>query len=74
MKIHHIGFVVKSINKYKKAMPYNKSLKKVYDKIQMANLELIEIQKNLHENGTGNVILKISKSEDAIQDKCTTAK
>ncbi len=41
MKIHHIGFVVKDIEKYKRNLVVDEVIKRVYDPIQEANLELI---------------------------------
>ena len=42
MKIHHIGYVVKNIEKYKKNLVIEKILKEVYDKSQNAKLVLIK--------------------------------
>jgi len=44
MKIHHIGYVVKSIEKYKKNLIIDEVLKEVYDETQKANLVLIKAQ------------------------------
>ncbi len=44
MKIHHIGYVVRSIEKYKKNLIINKIVKEIYDETQKANLVLIEAQ------------------------------
>ena len=41
MKIHHIGYVVKSIETYKKNLFIEKIVKEVYDKTQKAQLVLI---------------------------------
>ena len=43
MKIHHIGYVVKSIEKYKKNLIIDEVLKEVYDETQKANLVLIKL-------------------------------
>jgi len=42
MKIHHIGYVVKNIEKYKKNLVIDKIVKEVYDEIQQAKLSLIK--------------------------------
>jgi methylmalonyl-CoA/ethylmalonyl-CoA epimerase len=42
MKIHHIGYVVKDIEKYKKNLVVGNILKEVYDDTQNAKLVLIE--------------------------------
>lgn len=44
MKIHHIGYVVRSIEKYKKNLIIDEVLKEVYDETQKANLTLIKAQ------------------------------
>ena len=44
MKIHHIGYVVKNIEKYKKNLIIEETVKKVYDETQKANLVLIKTQ------------------------------
>jgi hypothetical protein len=44
MKIHHIGYVVKNIDEYKKNLIVNKVIKRVYDKTQKAELILIETE------------------------------
>jgi methylmalonyl-CoA/ethylmalonyl-CoA epimerase len=42
MKIHHIGYVVKDIKKYKKNLVIDNILKEVYDDTQNAKLVLIK--------------------------------
>jgi len=42
MKIHHVGIVVKNIDKYLNNMPFKIVLNDVYDEIQKARLVLIE--------------------------------
>jgi len=42
MRIHHIGYVVKNIEKYKKNLVIDKILKEVYDDTQNAKLALIK--------------------------------
>ena len=44
MKIHHIGYVVKSIEKYKKNLIIDEVVKEIYDETQKANLALIKAQ------------------------------
>ena len=44
MKIHHIGYVVKSIEEYKRNLIIDKIEKEVYDETQKANLALIKAQ------------------------------
>jgi methylmalonyl-CoA/ethylmalonyl-CoA epimerase len=42
VKIHHIGYVVESIEKYKKNLVIHQSINSLYDSIQKAKLELIK--------------------------------
>jgi len=44
MKIHHIGYVVKSIEKYKKNLIIDEVVKEIYDETQKAYLVLIKAQ------------------------------
>ncbi len=44
MKIHHIGYVVKNIEKYKKNLVIDEVIKEVHDETQKANLALIKAQ------------------------------
>ncbi len=55
MKIHHIGYVVKNIDKYKQNLIIKKSIKKVYDKIQKAELELIQAD---------NILIELIEPQD----------
>lgn len=57
MKIHHIGFVVKDIEKYRKNLVVDEVIKRVYDPIQKANLELI--------NSEGSYIELIEPTEES---------
>ena len=43
MKIHHVGYVVKSIEKYKKNLIIEEIVKELYDETQKANLALIQL-------------------------------
>ena len=42
MRIHHIGYVVKSIEKYKKSLIDTEVVKALYDETQKANLALLK--------------------------------
>jgi len=42
MRIHHIGYVVKNIEKYKKNLVIDETVKEVYDDIQKAKLILLK--------------------------------
>ncbi len=42
MKLHHLGFVVASIEEYEKKMLYESKLKTVIDEVQQAKLSLYE--------------------------------
>ncbi len=42
MRVHHIGYVVKDIQRYKKGLVVTKTVRNLYDKTQDATLELIE--------------------------------
>ena len=42
MKVHHIGYVVKNIEKYKKNLIIDEVLREVYDEIQKAKLVLLK--------------------------------
>jgi len=42
MRVHHIGYVVKSIERYKKNLILQETIKSIYDPIQKAKLELIK--------------------------------
>ena len=44
MKIHHIGYVVKSIEKCRKNLIIEETVKEIYDETQKANLALIKAQ------------------------------
>ncbi len=44
MKIHHIGYVVKSIEKYKKNLIIDEVVKELYDETQKADLALIKLE------------------------------
>ena len=44
MKIHHIGYIVKNIEEYKKNLIIDKIEKEIYDETQKANLALIKAQ------------------------------
>ena len=49
MRIHHIGYVVKNIEKYRKNLLIDKIIKEVYDDTQKAKLVLIEAGNTLIE-------------------------
>ena len=42
MRVHHIGYVVKNIQRYKRNLAVQDVIKRVYDKTQNATLELIK--------------------------------
>jgi len=42
VKVHHIGYVVKNIEKYKKNLIIDEVLREVYDEIQKAKLVLLK--------------------------------
>ena len=58
MKVHHIGYVVKNIEKYKKNLIIDEVVKEVYDDIQKAKLVLIK---------TDNIFIELiePQSEDS---------
>jgi methylmalonyl-CoA/ethylmalonyl-CoA epimerase len=41
LKVHHIGIVVRNIEKYLKSSPYDKSTDIVYDPIQQSNIVML---------------------------------
>jgi len=46
LKIHHIGIVVKNIEKYLQNSPYKKNTDVVYDPIQYSNIVMLDGKKN----------------------------